>query len=205
MPVGSGRKRRLRREKAAARRAAEEASAQQAAVAAATTTRQDAAGTQDGKFKRVSIAACQRARAAASNLSLFVQVKRARTSGGPNEAIGKEQSAVGESATQRDATEDWITGGDAKQRQREQRAERKRKAREGRGRDTAHSSSDAAVVGGERGGVDTNTVFVGGIPFSTTQDEIRQFFATHGCAGVVDVRIPMKDKDGYAKVMGLLS
>lgn len=101
-------------------------------------------------------------------------------------------------APQRDSSEDWITGGDAKQRQREQRAERKRKAREEKGREGV-GSSDAAAGGTE--GVDINTVFVGGIPFSTTQEEVRQFFATHGCAGVADVRIPMKDKDGYAKVI----
>ena len=43
-------------------------------------------------------------------------------------------------------------------------------------------------------------MFVGGIPFSATQEDIRSFFSTHGCSGIQDVRLAMKDSDGYAKV-----
>ena len=170
MPVGSGKKRRLRREKAAAK-AAE--------LAAATGERRAATGAAEGSD---------------SASSGFVRVKRARTSeAGP--------TPLTEEPPHSDATENWITGGVEGAEQRAQRAERKRKAREEKA-----ESGEAPASAGERGSRPTKAgtridilnpleVFVGGIPFTATEDEVRGFFAAHACGGITDVRIPKKDGD----------
>ena len=88
-------------------------------------------------------------------------------------------------AQPRDEMEDWITGGQAAQEQREQRKARKAKAREEKARAAAAAGGGAAPAEAEAEPAPTeeNSVFVGGIPFSSTVEDIRGFFETHGCGG----------------------
>jgi hypothetical protein len=192
MGVGSGKKRRLNRQKAAAKR--EEIAAQQAAKAATAPGAVAPADTGSSEgFVRVR---CLPGLPPLCDLRLTYhalatrQVKRQRKGEAAADTAGAAEEAE-EPTDVTDATEDWITGGEAKQRQREQRAERKRKGR------AAEGGAGAAA---EKTSLDRSSVYVGGIPFSATEDEIRNFFSSHGCSGITSIRIPMKNKDDLAQV-----
>jgi RNA recognition motif-containing protein len=124
----------------------------------------------------------------------FTRHKRARKDDKPEAAAQAAETTT--EFKERDEVEDWITGGQAAEDNKAARKARKAKAK-------AEKVSSAAEADGEpeagREEVQDNHVFVGGIPFSSTEADIRGFFEGHGCTSVAEVRIPKKDENGYAR------
>lgn len=176
MPAGSGKKRRMRREKAAKEQAAKDEAVE----------KRKAAGLEPQEN------------------SSFKKQKRARKGDDDAEDAADAPAAGAAAMTtefkERDEMEDWITGGQAAEDNKAARKARKAKAKaekegEGGGASAAAGAADEEPTGDA---LQDNTVFVGGIPFSSTEEDIRGFFASHDCGTVTEVRIPKKDDQGWA-------
>lgn len=122
----------------------------------------------------------------------FKRQKRARKDENPE---GADQAETTAEFKERDAVEDWITGGQAAEDNKAARKARKAKAKAEKA--SKEAGSERAPEAGRQEVQDTH-VYVGGIPFSATEADIRGFFEGHGCTNIVEIRIPKKDKDGYA-------
>lgn len=166
MPVGSGKKRRLRREKAAKAKAEQE--------------------ERDAKRKAAGLEPQEN--------SGFKKQKRQRK----DEAQPSEEAETTTEFKERDQVEDWITGGQAAEDNKAARKARKAKAKAEAAQQAAGSGPAADAEELDPSKLQENTVFVGGIPFSSTEADIRGFFEGHGCMSIAEVRIPKKDAEGWA-------
>ena len=121
----------------------------------------------------------------------FKRQKRERKDEKP--AAAEEQAETTTEFKERDEVEDWITGGQAAEDNKAARKARKAKAKAEQASKQPEGAPEA-----DRQAVQENRVFVGGIPFSSTEADIRGFFEGHGCTAIDEIRIPKKDENGYA-------
>lgn len=88
---------------------------------------------------------------------------------------------------------------------RKRKRKRKKKSTEEGGDDiTSTGTGDASKKSEEKNKLDSaeHTVFVEGIPFVATEDEVKEFFTSNGCSDILELRLPVWQDSGRLRGFG---
>ncbi|KAL9181166.1 hypothetical protein ACHAXT_009971 [Thalassiosira profunda] len=86
---------------------------------------------------------------------------------------------------------------EGKKRKRKRKRKQKAGAEDANNDDTPPTDSDAAKLQSVE-----HTVFVEGLPFTSTESDVRAFFASHGCGDILQLRLPTWQDSGRLRGFG---